>query len=940
VIELFRFIEPGYPRSRRPPGVVTLGTGQTPFQERMLAAADAETMRTTAEEFLAGDGFLPDPTALRLAREYERLQARLDEMIRDGAEEVSLADVVRAVFDRPADELSSSPELDEDRSRLDDSLLALKYAPDRGAAETARYVQARRQLGLVERAAGGDERIAVADLKRALRRPLLIDGRFRMPPDAVEFPPPEPDPDDRERVDALVHRVDALQETWHALMAVQPDELRLVADGRREEQPRHRDGRPRTSTTPEIRFVATREAVAGFSETVRAALAELGVEPDATPLPEAVADVKAALVRASQELEPFLAPGPARVYRVGADFFALRDGPAAPAAPRLLGDPAPAVAGAIRPFMIGELQVVKQELIGYEAHEVSHIENVLRGEVFRRETERQELTETVTTTETERIQQEQRDLQTTDRNELRQEAQKAVTTTAEAGQSKSYGTLVENRQSQFSREITDRAVNSLTERVREQRVQREQRTFLEKTSHQVANAEGADHVRGVYQWVDKKFKTRVLNYGSRLLYDVVVPEPAAFFVAALQTARSGESVKLVKPAAPAVRVTQTGIFGGGGLTLYRELVPEDLHLGNYLGLASRYGATGSVDPPPADFQTTRAWVAAGTDTVIHQVDKIVLPPGYAAVAGFFQTTNWFVDSGNYSAGVGEVNLGPGYHFALTTLNGHVMMAGESGELPVTFGAGGMTGYNVAVGVVCKNETAYRTWQIKTYTAIMEGYRRQLAEYEERLAALQAMVQAQMLLKGNYAHDPGIERTELKKAFLHVLMSEHYAKVNMPTPDPAAFPVNLVQSQRWSSVVSFFERAIEWDNMMFSFYPYFWARPQRWGELILLQDLDPEFEAFLKAGAARVVVPARPGFEAALAHYHETGEIWLGADGPEMFGEMYLSIVDEVSARNVAAGKERCVEEWEVSLPTTLVMLRADADLPAWESKMDCPPADG
>jgi hypothetical protein len=35
-----------------------------------------------------------------------------------------------------------------------------------------------------------------------------------------------------------------------------------------------------------------------------------------------------------------------------------------------------------RPIGIGDLQVVRQELIGYEAGEISHIENVLEGELL------------------------------------------------------------------------------------------------------------------------------------------------------------------------------------------------------------------------------------------------------------------------------------------------------------------------------------------------------------------------------------------------------------------------------------------------------------------------------------------------------------------------------------------------------------------------------
>src|SRR4030095_5203330 len=182
----------------------------------------------------------------------------------------------------------------------------------------------------------------------------------------------------------------------------------------------------------------------------------------------------------------------------------------------------------------------------------------------------------------------------------------------------------------------------------------------------------------------------------------------------------------------------------------------------------------------------------------------------------------------------------------------------------------------------------------------------------------------------YAHNPSIERTELKKAFIHLLMSEHFSQVDVPTPDPFALPNDLQQTKSWGAVVAFFERALEWENMLYYFYPYYWARPQKWAELILIQDLNPQFEAFLKAGAARVVIPIRPGFEAALAHYQETGEVWFGKDIPEAFLEYNVSILQEVSERNARPGEEKCLQEWEVKVPTTLVVLRDDGRLPEFQ----------
>jgi hypothetical protein len=57
-----------------------------------------------------------------------------------------------------------------------------------------------------------------------------------------------------------------------------------------------------------------------------------------------------------------------------------------------------------RPIGVGDLQVVRQKLIGYEPGDISHIENVLEGELLRRSTRREEVNELTITQETDTTQ--------------------------------------------------------------------------------------------------------------------------------------------------------------------------------------------------------------------------------------------------------------------------------------------------------------------------------------------------------------------------------------------------------------------------------------------------------------------------------------------------------------------------------------------------------
>ena len=134
----------------------------------------------------------------------------------------------------------------------------------------------------------------------------------------------------------------------------------------------------------------------------------------------------------------------------------------------------------------------------------------------------------------------------------------------------------------------------------------------------------------------------------------------------------------------------------------------------------------------------------------------------------------------------------------------------------------------------------------------------------------------------------------------------------------------------------FEQAFEWDKIGYLFYPYFWTEAAEWSQLLSLKNEDPLFLKFLQAGYARVSIPVRPGFEAAVSFYMLTGIPWLGGGVPSVGdagqNPLYLSIVEEMKEASGAPGDEQPVgDPWEISLPTTLIRLRKELDgtTPTW-----------
>ncbi|HVT62313.1 MAG TPA: hypothetical protein VHD33_02350, partial [Legionellaceae bacterium] len=139
------------------------------------------------------------------------------------------------------------------------------------------------------------------------------------------------------------------------------------------------------------------------------------------------------------------------------------------------------------------------------------------------------------------------------------------------------------------------------------------------------------------------------------------------------------------------------------------------------------------------------------------------------------------------------------------------------------------------------------------------------------------------------------------------------------------------------IIQFFQQTLEWTNMTYLFYPYFWGRKEKWQELFSNYDIDPDFTNFLRAGSARVVVPVHPAYNNVFMHYLATQEIW--PDAPTLTSPLYLSIADELKAdqgaeiddatlqANATTGAlPRLVESWTYKLPTTLVHLQKDTSL--------------
>jgi hypothetical protein len=594
--------------------------------------------------------------------------------------------------------------------------------------------------------------------------------------------------------------------------------------------------------------------------------------------------------------------------------------------------PIPNSHGSVAPSGVADLILIKQQLKGYEAVDVAHIENVLQGEGKLREHVRRQTQEEFLFREEETTKTEERELETTDRLEMTRETEKTLQEDAalKAGLTISgkYGPTVDFSASAegsisrsreeatksaftYSKEITQRSSSKITERVLERRSLRVTTEVEEKNQHTLNNTGGTGHIRGVYQWVEKVYEAQMFNYGLRMMYDFMIPEPGAFLFEALRRAY-GTAIEVEKPMSFSLR-------------------PDQVTEYNYPFWVKEYGAT-DVDPPPEIYRTKALDYSAGggdEKTDYNHSAQVTIDDGYRAISAWVGVTgNVWDDDASVDVVIGHRAtriLNAGFKVWFTSLDN------ERDTVPFAVNTFRQSDVAIGVEIQCqRTDRAMVKWQHDTHAKLTQAYRARLAEYEEKLAALKAEAGIQIEGK-NPAINLEIMKDELKKACTTILTEQHFDLFDSIENGTNGLPqMDLLENEAEGPYVRFFEQAFEWEHMTWVTYPYFWGRKSMWTERIAFEDPDPLFTQFIKAGYCRVVTPVRQGFEGAVDHFMTFGEIWSGGPLPPISNPLYLPIAEELAERLDRPGDEIPQgDPWEVRIPTNLVYLRQDGSLPAW-----------
>lgn len=591
---------------------------------------------------------------------------------------------------------------------------------------------------------------------------------------------------------------------------------------------------------------------------------------------------------------------------------------------------------------IADYLKVEQTTHAYVEGEVAHIENIMAREYREKSTRKLRRSENTTTSSSDTEREQLTDTTTATRfemqNEIAKMMQEASDSNTQFGINASYKTGNANINTSLglgnashssrdestrqavtqAQDITARAMDRIVTKVHEERIEKIIEEFEENNSHGFDNKKGDKHVVGVYRWVDKLMKNQIYDYGKRMMFEFMIPEPAKLHLLGM-----GKS-KFVKPEDPRTSdVMPVKDFSAlsDEATLKYWISKYNVEIENFLqnSIKVTKGFAYGRDKTPDMSET------AGASSAIGIQDVVKIPEGYIS-------TEYSISGGGkeYVSSLLNINIADKRIVEGITTTGfskNGSFVGYSGDVAVSISTDRFYSFETSLSITCMlTEDARKQWQLKTFKAIIDAYEVALIEYNN--AVSQEENKASAIKGSNPNFYRQIENTVLRKNCISYMADRapnaiHGYGLSGLTQGSSFTDYETKLSKdldKYSAFVKFMEQAFEWENLSYYLYPYYWGNKHNWSDLYKAENTDPVFTAFLQSGMARVVVTVRPGFEGAVQFYLATGKIWNGGEVPVIGDDLYLSIVDELKQPK---GKKHG-KAWITRLPTPLNILQAES----------------
>ncbi len=409
----------------------------------------------------------------------------------------------------------------------------------------------------------------------------------------------------------------------------------------------------------------------------------------------------------------------------------------------------------------------------------------------------------------------------------------------------------------------------------------------------LSNPSDTESMRIDFHQLLRRWQVDLYRHGVRLTYDVVVPAPGIDLLENIDELRRIDYV-----------LAQPFVF---------DVVPSAITRASWLELAARHGA--QIEPPPSDTVQVRLQQLFGNassdeaNRMRIETFELDIPEGYRVARCEF-LSSFVLDSEGFFDVLedppGAVARGPGadnelfsYRSGLENLHGRRGRVGVVMTLHRVRAGHAQLTLESALGAELWQAWQHNAW-VSLRRAAEEQWQARRQDLRQRRDQLAAAIGAWDPLSLRKMEREEVMKTTLKWIFgpAFDLMPGEVARRHVQDDGGVARlePSRLTAAQ-WAHVMGrgeflkFLQQAIEWENVLFFVYPYFWDHPRNHKLKRFLNHPDSLHRAFLRGGAARVVLTVRPGFEESFTRLFETGTLddELERDHP------YLTIAQEMRA---------------------------------------------
>ena len=407
----------------------------------------------------------------------------------------------------------------------------------------------------------------------------------------------------------------------------------------------------------------------------------------------------------------------------------------------------------------------------------------------------------------------------------------------------------------------------------------------------ISNPSPTDTMRIDYFQLARKWKVDLLRYGLRMTYDIVIPNPGSGIVTLVDQVKALDAM---------INTPFTFTLPLSAI-YYNSLATDPHNVSNYDQLAAQYNATVTAPPDP------RKWVNVHKETA--QLSDDDYEDVHFDSIDFDIDENYFVYQvkfeSNYQTKDGETGdyfIMIGNELITAGLN---KLIGMSGHLSLDFMYQYVYNFAINITFVCRPKVqVLLDWRLQAWNQIraaaedaydkgVQNLKDQQAKLVQEIAGYDALTLRRM------------EQEEIMKGVLRWLLGPQFQLVPFDisslfgpdSNDPEVHDVldpNRLSDAAWLRImehgefIKYIHNAIEWENVLYFTYPYFWDDNRLWDFKKFLYHPDSTHRTFLRAGAARVVLTIRPGFEPSFTSLVESGA-FNSLPGPHP----YVTIAQEI-----------------------------------------------